>query len=135
MLSGYYRAGLLGLGLAAALTGATLASYIARSQSTSDGSLGMGVIGIFSVVLVGRFFGQLSTVQSACLLLAPMLAWTVELPWLRTLSPAWRNVARLACVAVPLVVVVIVAQRKFIAASTARSTPSNPSAIRDLIEK
>ena len=71
MLSGYYRAGLLGLGLAAALAGATLASYLARPRSTSSGSLGMGVIGIFSVVIIGVFFGSLTSGQMACLLLAP----------------------------------------------------------------
>jgi hypothetical protein len=135
MLSGYYRAGLLGLGLAAALAGATLASHLARPQSTANGSLGMAVVGIFSVLLAGRFFGQLSTGQMAWLLLAPMLVWTVELPRLRSLSPGWRNAVRLSCLAVPLIVIVIVAQRKFIAASTARSTPSSPSAFRDLHEK
>ncbi|MEX0979289.1 MAG: hypothetical protein WDZ48_10575, partial [Pirellulales bacterium] len=83
MLSGYYRAGLLGLGLAGALAGATLASYIAQPRSPTRGSLGMSVIGIFAVVLVGRFFGALSTSLAACLLLAPLLAWTVELPRLR----------------------------------------------------
>ena len=46
-----------------------------------------------------------------------------------------RSAGRLACVAIPLLAVVIVAQRKFTAASTARSRPSEPSAIRDLIEK
>jgi hypothetical protein len=133
-LSGYYRGGQLGLGLAGALAGATLASYIAQPQSPTSGSLGMSVIGIFAVVLVGRFFGTLSTSLAACLLFAPLLAWTVELPRLRTLAPGWRGAGRLACVAIPLMVVVIVAQRKFTAASTARSRPSEPSAVRDLIE-
>jgi hypothetical protein len=124
MLSGYYRAGLLGLGLAAALVGVTLASYIVRPRSTASGSLGMGVIGIFAVVLAGRFFGNLSSGQMACLLLAPALAWMVELPRLRALPIAGRNAARLACVAVPLIVVVIAAERKFIATSTMPSRPS-----------
>jgi hypothetical protein len=135
MLSGYYRGGLLGLGLAGAIAGATLASGMAQPQSGTSGSLGMSVIGIFAVVLVGRFFGTLSTGLATSLLLAPLLAWTVELPWLRTLAPGWRSAGRLACVAVPLIVVVIVAQRKFTAASTARSRPSEPSAIHELIEK
>lgn len=135
MLSGYYSGGLLGLGLAGALAGTSLASYVTQPQSASSGSLGMSVIGIFAVVLVGRFFGTLSTGLAACLLLAPLLAWTVELPRLRMLAPGWRGTWRLACVAVPLIVVVVVAQRKFTAASTARSRPSEPSAIPDLIEK
>jgi hypothetical protein len=135
MLSGYYGGGLLGLSLAGAIAGATLASYIVQPQSPTSGSLGMSVIGIFAVALVGRFFGTLSTGLAVCLLLAPLMAWIVELPRLRKLAPGWRGTGRLACVAIPLIVVVIVAQRKFTAASTARSRPSDPSAIRDLIEK
>jgi hypothetical protein len=135
MLSGYYRAGLLGLGLTAAIAGATLTSYAARPPSAFHGSLGMGVVGIFSVALMGRFFGTLATGLAACLLLAPVLAWTVDLPRLRVLSPAWRNTMRLACVAVPLIVAVVVAQRKFTAASTARSRTPLPNVTQDLIEK
>jgi hypothetical protein len=125
MLSGYFGAGLLGLMVAAATAGATLASYIGRPRPTSSGSLGMSVIGIFSVVLVGRFFGALSDPLAAGLLVAPLLAWTVELPALRRLSPAWRAAGRLACVAVPLVIVVMVAQQKFSAASKSPSGPSS----------
>jgi hypothetical protein len=135
MLSGYYRGGLLGLGVAGAIAGATLASCIAQPRSQTGGSLGMSVIGIFAVLLVGRFFGTLSTGLATCLLLAPLLAWTIELPRLRTLAPGWRSAGRLACVAVPLIVVVIVAQRQFSAASTARSRPPEPSAIHERMEK
>jgi hypothetical protein len=91
----------------------------------------MGVIGIFSIVLVGRFFGALPTSLAAGLVLAPLLAWAVELRRLRQLAPWCRSVARLACVAIPLVIVVIAAQRKFTAASAAHSTRSAPAAMHD----
>jgi hypothetical protein len=135
MLSGYFRAGLLGLGLAAAIAGATLASYITQPRSPTSGSLGMGVIGIFAMLIMGRFFGSLSTTLAACLLLAPLLACTLELPQLRKLASSCRRAVRLACVAIPLIIVVSAAQRKFTAASTARSRPSASSAVRDLIDK
>lgn len=135
MLSGYYGAGLLGLGLAGALAGATLASYFDQLQPPSRGSLGMSVVGIFAVVLVGRFFGTLTTGLAACLLLAPLLAWIVELPRLRQATPAWRTAGRLACVAIPLVVVVMVAQRSFIAASVAHARPSVPIVSRNPVDK
>ena len=135
MLSGYYRGGLLGLGLAGAIAGATLASYITQPQSPTSGSLGMSVIGIFAVIFVGRFFGALSTSLATCLLLAPLLAWTIELPRLRKLATGWRSAGRLTCVAMPLLVVVIVAQRQFTFASTARSRPSGLGAIRAPVEK
>jgi hypothetical protein len=135
MLSGYFRGGLLGLGLAGALVGATLASYTVQPQLSTSGSLGMGVIGIFAVVLVGRYFGALSTSFAVCLALAPLLAWTVELPALRKFTPGYRCAARLACIAIPLLAVVIVAQRKFTTASAARSRPFAPIVARDLIDK
>jgi hypothetical protein len=130
MLSGYYRGGLLGLGLAGAIAGATLASYITQPQPATGGSLGMSVIGIFSLVLVGRFFGALSTGLAVCLLLAPLLAWAIELPRLRKWAPSWRAAARLTCVAIPLLVVVIIAERKFTAAFAARSKPAELGTIR-----
>jgi hypothetical protein len=134
MLSGYYRGGLLGLGLTGALAGATLASYISQPQSQTNGSLGMSVIGIFGVAVVGRLFGTLSTGLAACLLLAPLLAWIVELPRLHAMSRGWRGTARLACVAIPLIVVGIVAERRFTAASTAHSRPPEPGAVHDLTQ-
>jgi hypothetical protein len=121
MLSGYLGAGLLGLGLAAALGGATLASLIAAANSSRDGSMPVAVIGIFCVVLMGRFFGSLSTAMAACVLVAPLLAWIVELPRLRRLGTPWRAAARFACVAVALLVVVLFAQRQFAAKSKSRT--------------
>ncbi len=130
MLSGYFRAGLLALGLAGATAGATLASYAAQPRLPTTGSLGMSVIGIFAVVLMGRFFGALSTGLAACLLIAPLLAWTAELPGLCKLPPRGRGAAQLAFVVIPLVVVVMIAHHKFTAASTARPRPLEPSADR-----
>jgi hypothetical protein len=123
MLSGYYQAGILGLGVAGALAGATLASHFVWSQSPTGGALGIGLIGVFAVVLMGRFFGALSSSLAAGLLLAPLLAWICELPRLRKLSSGWRSAGRLASVAIALAVVVIIAERKFAAASTANSSP------------
>jgi hypothetical protein len=135
MMSGYYRGGLLGLGLAGAIAGARLASYITQPQSTTGGSLAMSVVGIFAVVLMGRFFGALSTGLSAVLLLAPLLAWVVELPRLRKFSPSWRAVGRWTCVTIPLLVVLVIAERKFTAAFAARSRPAETGTASDPIDK
>jgi len=93
MLSSYFRGGLLGLGLAGALAGATLASYVAQPQSPTSGSLGMSVIGIFSVFSWADSSARCQTGLAVCLLLAPLLAWTTELPRLRRLGPVWRSTA------------------------------------------
>ena len=41
------------------------------------------------MVLLGRFFGSVSTSLSACLLFAPLMAWIFEVPRLRD----WATVA------------------------------------------
>ncbi|HVU87312.1 MAG TPA: hypothetical protein VHD36_08320 [Pirellulales bacterium] len=122
MLSGYFMGGLLGLGLAGAMTGAAMAAYNRAPLPPVPGSLGMGVIGIFAVVVVGLFFGNLSTALAGCLLLAPLLAWAVELPRLSAFAPRWRGVQRLAWVGVPLIVALTIAERKFAAAFAAHSS-------------
>jgi hypothetical protein len=128
MLSGYYRGGLLALGLAAAIAGAAVGSFAAR-QKHARPSVGMSIVGIFAVVLAGRFFGSLPTGLALGLVLAPLLAWTAELPGPRRLAPGWRNLIRFACVAVPLVTIVLIARQNFLTASTARS-PSVTTPVR-----
>lgn len=135
MLSGYYGAGLLGLGLTGALTGATLASCMASYQSPTRGTLGLSLIGIFTVLLLGRYFGALPDQLAACLLLAPLLAWIFELPRLRGLAQGWRGAGRLACVALPLIVVVIFAQRRFAAEFLSPSRSSVPDTTSDRPER
>jgi len=130
MLSGYFGAGLVGLGLCGAITGAAVAAKWVPLQSSVGDSLGMSVVGIFAVMLMGRFFGALPTGLAAALLLAPLLAWGSELPRLRTLTPRWQTAVRLACVALPLLVTVALAQQRFAAASAAKSAPGVPSASR-----
>ena len=121
MMSGYLRGGWLGLNLAAAIAGAVAASCLTPTRVR--GSVAMSVVGVFAVVLLGHFFGTLSAGLAGCLLLAPLLAWIAELPALRTLTPLARGALRLACVVVPLVIVLVVAQRRFAAAAGPRLGP------------
>jgi hypothetical protein len=123
MLSGYFRAGLLGLGLTGAIAGALLASFITKREATAVGSIGMSVVGVFSVAVMGRFFGALSTSLALLLVTAPLLAWIVELPRFGKLSSGRRAAARWTCVVVPLFVVVVIAERNFVTASNAHSGP------------
>ncbi len=131
MLSGYYRGGLLGLPVAGAIAGATLASlasepYAAPSQPNRSDYLGFGLIGTFTVLVIGRFYGALPTSTMICLFVAPLMAWASELPPLKKLTPRARTAIRLAVVAVPLILIVMWAQMKFTAAFSARSKPSEP---------
>jgi hypothetical protein len=114
MLSGYYQGGLMAMPLAGAGAGVTLASL---AQPNTSRPPGVGVIGLFTVLMIGRFFGDLPTDLALCLLLAPLLAWVPEGPGLRRLRPSLRGALRLALVVVPLILVVAKALARFNEAS------------------
>ena len=127
MLSGYFKGGLLALPLAGALIGATLASFAAPAQPSASCFLGVGMIGLFAVLVIGRFFGALPTSSALCLGFAPLLAWISEVPGVRRLRASLRGAARLVFVAAPLVLIVINAQMRFTEASATGSRTYEPS--------
>jgi hypothetical protein len=80
MLSGYLSGGQLGLPLGGALTGATLAVWFFSSPGRETGALAVGLVGLFALLIMGRFFGELTTRHALILLAAPLLCWLPELP-------------------------------------------------------
>ena len=127
MLSGYYRGGLLGLPLAAAIVGAMLAAW--RFGSPPDEPfpyLGIGLVGIFTLLVIGYFFGSLPASSAICLLLSPLMAWFAELPAVRRMPKPVLQCARVVLVAGPLMLIVLLAKWRFDEASLNRSH-SSPS--------
>ena len=91
MLSGYATGGQLGLPLAAALAGAALVSFfLPAPEAPAEVPIGVGVVGLFGLLLIGRFFGTLTTANAALLGLAPLLGWLPELPVLARMQPMLR---------------------------------------------
>jgi hypothetical protein len=127
MLSGYASGGLLGLPLAAALIGALLASRWRSDAADLEGLLGLGVVGLFALLVAGRFFGALSSANAIVLFLAPLLCWLPELPPLRWLGLRLRGCARVVLTAVPVAIVVLLAHQKYSEESgpTSASAPQN----------
>ena len=66
MLSGYASGGLIGLILAAAIVGGVIGSLPSRTPEM-NGIVGLSVFGLFSLLVTGRFFGQLTTLNAALL--------------------------------------------------------------------
>jgi hypothetical protein len=64
-------------------------------------------------LLIGHFFGRLSAAAAVALLLAPLLCWVTELPLLRQRRSSIVAALRLALVATPLIVVLVLAKRDF----------------------
>ena len=81
MLSGYATGGQLGIPLTGALVGAAVGAIALRGRADLQGVLGLGVVGLFGLLLVGRFFGNLTTAHAIALFVAPLLCWMTELPY------------------------------------------------------
>src|SRR5438270_569729 len=75
------------LPLAAALAGVALAAVPLAARPGMEGALGIGVIGLFGLLFVGRFFGGLSTARALAVFFAPLLCWVSEIPQLRGRKP------------------------------------------------
>jgi hypothetical protein len=114
MLSGYATGGQFGVPLAAGLGGAALGSLVRKGKPGGEAALGVGVVGLFALLVVGRLFADLTTLNAALLFAAPLLGWLPEL------LPARRGIRvalRLGLAAVPVVVALALAQAKFTADS------------------
>ncbi|MCA9147249.1 MAG: hypothetical protein H6823_03720 [Planctomycetaceae bacterium] len=119
MLAGYIKGGAAAFPLAATIVVTTLVAG-PRMKSTAPPSnhslpalIGIGVFSLFCLLFIGRYFGRLSTGCMVVILLAPLLCWVTELPVLRDRKPWIVGAIRLTLVAIPLVVVLLLAKREF----------------------
>ena len=120
MLSAYLTGGKAALPVAAALAGAAIVSHlIISSRQANSGAVGIGVVSLFGILVLGRFFGELSTGRAVAIFLAPLMCWATELPVFRTRKPWVVAAIRLALVALPLAAILFLAQRDFAKNSSA----------------
>ena len=119
MLAGYVKGGAAAFPMAAVLAATTLsAAYVVRrADQTQDRGLPpvvfMGVLGLFGLVFVGRFFGEVSTGRGLGILLAPQLCWATECLGARHQKSWFVGPLRALLVAIPLIVVLVLAKRDF----------------------
>jgi hypothetical protein len=129
MLSAYLVGGEAGLPLSAALLGASIVALMLPDASRSAAPIGLAVVGLSSLLIIGRFFGELRTDHAVLLGAAPLLAWIPELPRLRRLRPWALGVLRVLLVGLVVSGVVADAARRFIgktgpAAASGANEPS-----------
>jgi hypothetical protein len=115
MLSGYATGGQLGVPLAAGLAGVALTSIAHNKRyAGAAAALGVGTVGLFGLLLVGRLFAGLTTLNAGLLFAAPLLGW---LPEVFPARRGFRPVMRLALTAVPVVIAALLAYQQFVAGS------------------
>lgn len=123
MLSGYASGGQLGFPIGGAIAGPALAALIPKSRADLRGVLGFGVVGLFALLVVGHFFGEMTTTNAALLFLAPLLGWLPELPGLRRIGPRTLAPARVLLTTLLIALVLFFAQQKFADNSARTAAP------------
>lgn len=113
MLAGYVSGGAACIPFSAAIIGATLASNWFVTRFDSQAVIGSGVVGLFGFLFIGRFFGALSTVAALTIMLAPLCCWALEVPVLRRQNRWLVGALCLVLVAIPLLVVLVLAKQHF----------------------
>ncbi|TWU04537.1 hypothetical protein [Stieleria varia] len=125
MMAGYINGGAAAIPLAATLFGVSVAPclsprYMRRDHEVrlpngflASAIIGIGVVGLFGLLFVGRFFGEISTMPALTILIAPLLCCVSEAPKIRDRKPWIVASLSLILVAIPLMVVLIAANREF----------------------
>jgi hypothetical protein len=132
MLSGYATGGQDGLPLAAAIMGASAAALLLPRTARGAGALGVPIVALFSLLVIGRFFGELTVSHAVLLFVAPLLAWLPELPLFGQMKPWARGLARVVLAGVLVSAVVGDAVRRFFENSRpAAGTPSTEPSLDD----
>jgi hypothetical protein len=116
MFSGYASGGQIGLPLSAALVGILIVWLVTSGNPACEGIFTLAITGLFSLIVIGRGFGELSLPHAALLVAAAPTAWVWEMRRLRGIAPWIRAIGQVVTVAVVVAAVVIHAQRKFASA-------------------
>ena len=119
MMAGYVKGGSAAFPLAITLIVTTISVRLTTSRSAptshlgTEVILGVGVVGLFGLLFIGRFFGELSDGCSLAILLSPLPCWVTEIPQLRNRNPWIIGTVRLIVVAIPLLIVLAEAKLDF----------------------
>jgi hypothetical protein len=110
MLSGYATGGQLAVPLAGGLAGVVLGSGAWKSKTVGEGAAGVSLVSLFALLIVGRLFAGLTSLNAGLLFAAPLLGWAAQAIPSR---PRLGAGLRLGLAALPVVVALVLAQQKF----------------------
>lgn len=119
MMAGYIQGGGAAIPLSATIVATTIAAWVIQKRSggptqiQSPAIMGVGVVGLFGVLFIGRFFGRISNNCAMAMLLSPLLCWVTELPFLRHRNPWLLGSIRLIIVSIALACILFAAKRDF----------------------
>lgn len=120
-LAGYIRGGAAAIPVGSALLSVTVTMGLlkivnhgpASTGSPFESITGTGVVFLFSLLFMGKFFGAISTTQSVIIFFSPMLCWLTELKPFRGMSAFQAALFRLIVVSIPLFIILWLARVEF----------------------
>jgi hypothetical protein len=127
MVSGYATGGPPLLPVAGALVGTAAASLLLPLPRGASAAIGVGVVLLFGLLVIGRFFGELHTVYAGMLLFAPLLMWLLEFLPGKKQRPWRRAVLGVAVVTIPVGIAFYLAQKPNAGSDAAPGTSGEPS--------
>jgi len=119
MMAGYIKGGGVACPIAGSLAATTIAIRLIEQRSdiprgfAASAIPGIGVVGLFGLLFMGRFFGRLSTGSALTMLVAPLMCWATETALLRNRKPWVVGWLRILLVVIPLLIVLAIAKRDF----------------------
>jgi hypothetical protein len=129
MMSGYATGGQIGVPLGGALGGVAIGCFLLRQTAGTDAALGVGIVGLFGLLVVGRLFAELTTLNAILLFAAPLCG---NLPLLVPGHSRFRLTLIALLTAAPVVIAVMTAHQKF-AADSARPAAGSGASVEDYI--
>jgi hypothetical protein len=126
MMSGYASGGPLAMPLTGAVIGSLVASLIVKGGVNFSGLLGFGLIGLFALLVMGRFFGDLTSTNFILLFFAPTLCALPELPFFLRVKPQVRGFIGVILTVMPVAVALALAQQKMVENSAPPSSGDSP---------
>ena len=112
MMSGYASGGPLAMPLVGAVIGVLIASLALGGNVNLTGILGFAVVGLFALLVIGHFFGDLTWTNAALLFFAPALGVVPELPPFRRINSKVRTSVGVILTTIPVLIAIGLAQQK-----------------------
>jgi hypothetical protein len=113
MLGGYLKGGMVAFPFAAALVGEALSRRKRVRDELQRGTLGLGVVSLFGLLFIGRFFGSLSSITVVAVFAALLVGWLSEYVLQRYTATWQRMLIHLLLVAITLAILLAQAKHSF----------------------
>jgi len=113
MLAGYIKGGMAAGPLAVTIATTAIVANLTRNRAATQSILGVGILGLFGLLFIGRFYGGLRTPAALLTFLTPLLCWVTEIRAVRDWKDWQLSALRLTLITLALALLLALAKRDF----------------------